>query len=201
MIHPLEQRHSGGIVRLLSGLQAGMLGGILMLTFMAGFSVLDRRAWWSYPNIIAISLDGDGSLGAGLGWHTVSGLALQLLVTSVAGGLFGLMFGDGTRNRRELVYGLVWGASLYLLSVQYYRIFKPLVFAYLPGAKVLVAHMVYGVSLPWMGRLGTAPPRPDFGREVAAVPRDVPSAAETAAGASGPEETEKGERGMPNEPA
>jgi hypothetical protein len=151
----------------LAGLQAGMLGGIALLVVMTVVSLLDHRHWWSYPNTIAAVFYGARSIGAGLGWHTVSGAALQLVIAGVAGLLFGALFGSASAGRRNLAFGLAWGVLVYFFSGQFYRVFKPVVLVYLPGSAAMVAHLVYGVSLGWTGRLGMAGPDDEFGRGLA----------------------------------
>jgi hypothetical protein len=158
----------------LAGLQAGMLGGIALLVVMAVFSVLDRRHWFSYPNTLGAFFYGVRSIGSGLGWHSVSGLALQLVIAGLAGALFGGIFLSADGGRRSLAFGLVWGLVVYYVSGQFYRVFKPLVLEYLPSGEALVAHLVYGVSLPWIARVAAPGRADDFGREFAADPAGPP---------------------------
>ena len=164
-----EMTHSR-LERGLAGLQAGMFGGIALVAVMIVVSVLDRREWWSYPNILAGYFYGVSSLGAGLGWHTVSGVALQLLVAGFAGVLFGSLFGGFGASRRMAMLGLAWGVLTFFASGQLYRVFSPIVFAYMPRGAALVAHMIYGVCLSGITRLGGEPPPPEFGAALAPPP-------------------------------
>src|SRR5689334_18997380 len=86
MIHPR-------IERTLAGLQAGMFGGIAMLGLMMLVSLLDRRAWWSYPTLLGASFYGPRVIASGPGWPAVSGSALHLLIAGIAGAVFGAVFG------------------------------------------------------------------------------------------------------------
>lgn len=161
----------------LAGLQAGMLGGIVLLVVMASVSVLDRRHWWSYPNVLAAAFYGHRSIGAGFGWHTVSGMALQLLIAGAAGVVFGLLLGGFALGRRGLAFGLMWGVVLYFVSGQFFRVFKPVVFVYLPGTEALVAHLVYGVCLPMAAHDSISGAQQEFGQELAPLPTGNPPVA------------------------
>ena len=163
------------IDRSIAGLQAGMFGGMALLAVMVLLSMLDRQAWWSYPNLIAATFYGSRSLASGPGWPTVSGIALQLLIAAIAGALFGALFGAYGRSRRIALIGLIWGVFLFYASSQLYGFIAPLVTAYLPRNAWVVAHMIYGVCLAGIGRIGAlhasppppAPQTPEGGMPVA----------------------------------
>jgi hypothetical protein len=164
-----EMIHSK-LERGLAGLQAGMFGGLALLAVMLLVSVLDRRQWWNYPNLVAGYFYGARSIGAGPGWHTVSGAALQLLIAGCAGALFGVLFGGLAASRRMSLLGLAWGVLTFFASGQFYRVFSPIVLRYMPGTAALVAHMIFGVCLSGIGRFGAGPAAARFGAVVAPQP-------------------------------
>ncbi len=131
-----------------------MLGGGALLTVMAVVSVLERRHWWSYPNLLGAHFYGPRVIASGFGWPTVSGIAFQLLIASCAGALFGALFGVANGGGRLIVLGAFWGLLLFYGSEQFYKITSPFVAAYLPHNAVLVAHLAYGSCLAGIGRMG-----------------------------------------------
>ena len=77
----------------LAGLEAGVLGGLVMLAAMAAASILERDVWWSYPNLLGATFYGTRALRGGAGWPTVSGVSLQIVLAGGAGVLFAITFG------------------------------------------------------------------------------------------------------------
>ncbi len=142
-----------------------MFGGIALVGVMALVSMLDRRGWWSYPNLLASQFYGVRGVGAGPGWPTISGIAFQLMVASLAGAVFGFVFGRYGGLRRIFLLGLAWGGGVFFASEWYYRAAAPAVLVYLPRAAAMAAHMVYGACLSGIGRpgaeLGVQEPVPD----------------------------------------
>jgi hypothetical protein len=149
MIHPKFERG-------LAGLQAGMFGGAALVAVLMLVSALDRRSWWSYPNLLAACFYGARSIGGGPGWPTVAGIALQLVIAGCGGVLFGGIFGSLSSSRRIAFLGLIWGVLVFYGSEQLYRAASPIVAAYMPRSASIVAHMVYGVCLAGIGRIGGA---------------------------------------------
>jgi hypothetical protein len=145
------------IERSLAGLQAGMLGGLAMLAVLALAPALDRRAWWSYPNLLAACFYGPRAIGGGLGWPTVAGGALQMLIAGTAGALFGALFGRHSGSRRIALLGLLWGFFVFFGSEQVYKFSSPVVVAYMPRSASVVAHMIYGICLASISRIGVVP--------------------------------------------
>jgi hypothetical protein len=145
------------IERSLAGLQAGMLGGFAMLAVLALVSALDRRTWWSYPNLLAAWFYGPRSIGGGLGWPTVAGGALQMLVAGTAGAIFGALFGRHSGSRRIALLGLFWGFFVFFGTEQFYKFSSPVVVAYMPRSASVVAHMIYGICLASISRIGGVP--------------------------------------------
>lgn len=135
-----------------------MLGGIALLAFMALISVLDRRFWWSYPNLIAVHFYGPRSIGAPLGWPMVSGIAFQLLIASCAGAVFGFLCAGFAGSRRIGLLGLAWGVFVFFVSEQIHRSSNPVILSYMPQGALLVAHMIYGVCLAGIAVIAASDP-------------------------------------------
>ena len=74
--------------RMVLGVQAGVIAGLVFLSLCAFFSVLSRDAWWWTANVYGSSFYGPRSLRWGLGWITLAGTALQVVLSGVAGALY-----------------------------------------------------------------------------------------------------------------
>jgi hypothetical protein len=149
----------------LAGVQAGVLGGLVMLAALSVAALLEHDAWWSYPNLIGATFYGTRALRSGAGWPTVAGISFQLVIAGCAGALFALTFGR-TKAPLRAVLGVAWGALLFYLSRKMYQEIAPLVALYAPDTSMLLGHMLLGAFL---GRVRSAQtsaaraqePRPD----------------------------------------
>lgn len=128
----------------LAGVEAGVLGGLVMLAALGVSSILERDAWWSYPNLLGATFYGSRVLRSGPGWATASGIALQLVLAGSAGALFATTFGKTPAGLRA-VLGVAWGALLFYVSREMYRLVAPLVALYAPDTSMLLGHMLLGV--------------------------------------------------------
>src|SRR2546427_10843027 len=91
----------------MAGVEAGVLGGLFMIAWLAMLSVLQGRSVWSIPNLLASTFYGEEALRRGFRWTTLSGLALHLIVSAAAGLLVGLAVRRITRRgRRVMLLGL-----------------------------------------------------------------------------------------------
>jgi hypothetical protein len=137
-----------------------MFGGGALLAVMALVSVLDRRTWWSYPNLLAAHFYGQRVIGGGLGWPTVSGIAFQLLIAACAGALFGGLFGGVGGSGRIALLAITWGLLVFYASEQFYRIASAFIIVYLPRTALMMAHLTYGACLAGIRRIGSQPQPP-----------------------------------------
>src|SRR5260370_8033583 len=74
----------------MAGVEAGVLGGLFMMAWLATLSLLQGRSIWSMPNLLASTFYGEAALRRGFRWTSLSGVALHVIVSAVAGLLFGL---------------------------------------------------------------------------------------------------------------
>lgn len=146
-----------------------MFGGVAMVAVLMLVSMLERRSWWGYPNLLALGFYGARSISGGPGWPTVAGIALELVIAGSGGMLFGVLFGSLGGSRRIAFLGLLWGVLVFYGSEQLYRATSPIVAAYLPRSASIVAHMIYGVCLAGIGRIGGPSPGSGLAQEVAGL--------------------------------
>ena len=147
---PLITRRLRGAI---SGLQAGVVGGLAMIVFMTVVSLLERGPWWAYPNLLATMFYGGHWLAIGPGWPTIVGSAVQVLSAGVAGGVFGAIFGETTGGSRSLVLGIIWGLGWYYFSDWVYRTQARWISVYAPELPLLMAHLLLGLVLGTAGRI------------------------------------------------
>ena len=135
-------------VRVLAGLEAGVVGGAAMLAWFAADSWLRREYIWRMPHLYASAFYGDRIFKASFGVVTVSGMALLLAMAGCVGILFGLMMARPKQPVRLITAALLTSMSWYWFSqVVIWRTWIPLVSLYLSPFSMVVAHVLYGLLL------------------------------------------------------
>src|SRR5690349_22817325 len=76
----------------LAGLQAGMVAAFWMLVWLGISAMWMRRSFWSPMNIMATVFFKDDAIRPGFAGTTPSGIALYLLIYSLLGAVFALVF-------------------------------------------------------------------------------------------------------------
>ncbi len=133
---------------LMAGVEAGVLGGLFVIAWLAMLSLLEGRSVWSMPNLLASTFYGEVALRRGFRWSSLSGVALQLLVSSAAGLLFGLAVRGIANRSRVMFLGVATGLAWYFLSVGvFWKYVNPMVPFYARGGGMLIAHLGMGVFL------------------------------------------------------
>ena len=145
MVHPK-------IERILSGIQAGMLGGIVMVAVLSVLPYFELRSWFTYLNVLGAVFYGPRALSAGPGWITIAGAALQLCIAGAGGALFAVIAMNVSGKFRVAFLGLFWSIVIFFVSEQVYRAKAPIVSAYLPPVAALFAHLWYGAFLTGVRR-------------------------------------------------
>ncbi len=141
-------------LRVLAGVEAGVIAGLAMLGWVFLGSTLLDQSVWTVPNLLGSIVNGDGVLRRGFGWAALSGLALHFFTSGVVGILFGLIVA-GVRSRRRavllgIITGLIW---FYFSNALVWRKLGALAWIYLSPRSLLVAHIIFGAVL------GLQPPR------------------------------------------
>lgn len=167
-----ESRPRGTLLRgLLAGLDTGVFGGFVALSFLALASVLTGDFWWARFNAAAYLFYGDRVFYLGLGRATWAGAALLLIVYALLGALFGILL------RHVRAFLVVAAAALIVVFVWQgaadrfvWKRLNPFAVRYFGPSATLPAHMAYGLSLLRYRRryrlisrlLGDAPDPPDL---------------------------------------
>lgn len=139
--------------RLLSGIEAGVFGGIAMLGLLISGSLLRGEPWWMPSNLLGSTFYGVRALNAGPGSATLAGSALHIFMTGSIGAGFGILSG-GIQGRRRLVLlgmlaGLIWHG---LADALLWKKINPLVPMYSAQPTTLFSYALFGVCLGYLGR-------------------------------------------------
>jgi len=138
----------GPTAGLLAGLQAGLVGVLLMLAWLGVSAVWQQRSFWTAENLMASVFYGTGSIHSGIATRTLPGLALYIAIYCTMGALIGLLLrGRLTRLRTALV-------CIVLAMIWYYVSFRWLWVRVMPLVALLhaerptaIGHLIYGLCL------------------------------------------------------
>ncbi len=147
---PANQGRSTLLYRILAGIQTGILGGAAMFGCLAVSSLLGARSVWIMPNLLGSALHGHPVVDRGFGWLAVTGLGLHLAVAGSVGLLFGVAIGDSRYRLRVTLLGIIAGLIWYYGSQYlFWRKLGIFVLFYMPPRPMLLAHLVFGLTLGW----------------------------------------------------
>ena len=129
-------------IRILVGIESGVLGACLMLVWLFGHS------WWNgdrvltAANIWATSIYGSAAM-RNLPAKPISGLAVHFAMACVAGGLFSAFAGGIRRFPLVFMLGLAAGAVWYFVLVYWNR----WIVVYSPQPETFIAYLLFGIVL------------------------------------------------------
>src|SRR5947208_17003817 len=110
-----HSRAGSSLLRAVAGLESGVIGGVFMLAWLAMLSALQGRSVWSVPNLLASTFYGEAALRRGFRWTTLSGVALELVVSVAAGLLFGSAVNGIAGRGRVMTLGFAAGVAWYFV--------------------------------------------------------------------------------------
>jgi hypothetical protein len=129
----------------LAGIEAGTVGALILLGYLALDSAWNRHSIWTVPNLLASTFYGESAYRQGFRASTSAGLALLLLLYGVLGLLFALVVRDHGTRMRVVLAGLIYGTGWFFLSFDIlWKHVNPLVQMYSPDRAMLVGHVLYG---------------------------------------------------------
>jgi hypothetical protein len=146
--HSVRTSGTGVAWRALAGLEAGVIGGALLMAFVSLDSMWHRQPWWSFENLAGSVIYGQSALWRGLGRATVAGAALELVSGGLAGCLFGIVFAHVRGRALALVSGLSFGGVWFYLSHRLlFGWIGPLVPLYAAQPATFLGHLLLGLVL------------------------------------------------------
>jgi hypothetical protein len=149
----LPREPSRALARLLSGIEAGVIGGIAMLALLVAGSLSRGDPWWTTPNLLGTTFYGMRAFRGAPNQATLAGGAFHLVITGIVGAAFGLVCGDISPRRRLVLMGTLAGLVWYgLADAVFWRQVNPLVILYSPQLATLLSHALFGACLGSMGR-------------------------------------------------
>lgn len=142
-----ENGFSPGVRHGLAGIQAGVLGALVMLGCVMLGSVWDHRSIWSVPNLLATTFFGSDAYRNELVRSSWSGVALVVAIYGFLGMIWGFLCRD-ERKRALALYGAIAGLAVYFLFYDFvWKHANPLVTLYAPNRQLQVAHLLWGLVL------------------------------------------------------
>ena len=123
------------------GIEAGILGGLLMIGCVILLSPLIGEPWWLTLNLIASTLYGD-SQRHGPGLPTIAGAAMHLVICGAIGALNGLVSPGGR------LFGLALTAGWYLFCYLFlWKRFAPMLLAHGSQPILIAGYFLFGSTL------------------------------------------------------
>jgi hypothetical protein len=136
-----ELRHA------LGGLQAGVVGALVIFACLMVGSLWNGRSVWVVPNLFATTFFGSGVYRNQLLRTSWTGIALIIAVYGALGSVWGCIWRDERRPWLGL-YGVLAGLCIYFLFYDVvWRHVNPLVTLYAPDRQLLLGHVLFGIVL------------------------------------------------------
>lgn len=154
----------------LAGLEAGVLGSLLMLGWLMLGSIWLRRSIWTIPNLMATSMYGPGAYSNRYGRSSLAGAALIIVLYGLLGALWGAFWKD--RQAPFLrVAGAITGLVVYAVLFGFvWKHARPLISLYAPDRQMEMGHLLWGLVLARSPRFS----RTMAGLEDEASPPELP---------------------------
>ena len=136
-----------GLRHALAGLQAGVLGALVIFACLMVGSLWNGRSIWVVPNLFATTFFGSHVYRNQLLRTSWTGLALIVALYGGLGTLWGCIWRD-RRTRWLGLYGAVAGLCVYFLFYDFvWRHVNPLVTLYAPDRQLQLGHLLLGLAL------------------------------------------------------
>ena len=129
---------------ILAGIEIGVIGGVVMLLWLAVSAPLTGNSWWSMLNLFASHSYGVRLVREGPGMATVSGIAIQLAAAGAVGAVTGFLAPSG--RLFGLAVTVIWYALCYGF---FWKRYAPLVPVYGSQPLLAIAFFLYGSVLGW----------------------------------------------------
>jgi hypothetical protein len=128
-----------------AGIQAGVVGALILMGYLALDSKWHGRSVWTVPNLLASTFYGESAYRQGFGSRTSAGVALLVVIYGLLGALFGLVIRDHSARLRITLFGLIYATAWFFLSFTWlWKFVNPIIPIYSPDRAMLVGHILYG---------------------------------------------------------
>ena len=131
----------------LAGLQAGVLGALIMIGCLMLGAILDRRSIWVAPNLFSTVFFGSEVYRNQYLNTSLAGVALLIAVYGGLGALWGLLWQENQRPGL-MAFGAICGLAVYFV---FFRLIlkhaSPVITLYAPDRQLEIGHILWGMSL------------------------------------------------------
>lgn len=136
------------MARLLAGLEAGVLGGIVMTVWLMLGSLGRGQTFWAAPNLVSTALLGRAGLETAFGPATVEGLSLEVVMAGLHGIVFALLVPPTLRALSVVSAGILFALASYGFFFGWVlRRLAPLLILHAPRPAWLGAFFLFGMAL------------------------------------------------------
>lgn len=134
--------------RLLAAMQAASLASILAIFWCGIASSSSSHSFWTLPNLMAGLFYGNASLRPDFGFHTLTGLAIHLLLSTAFACLFATAIPPTLRPLTSLLFG-VFGATtwFYVLDGFFWRKAFPPLALYSRRPSIFFSFVLMGICI------------------------------------------------------
>ena len=152
--------------RLLAGLQAGTLAGLVLLGWFVLLSYFYFQEPWALINILAASLRNNATWGHAFSSVTSTGISAHLFVCGMLGMALGWILPRPGPTRRTSYTGMMFGVVISLFLYQFFWLrFAPLLAEYMAPLAFWIAHLLFGACIAQFPKfylqLDPPPPPPE----------------------------------------
>lgn len=137
----LSPRHA------LAGIQAGVLGVMVMLACTALGSIVDGRSVWLVPNLFASVFYGADAFQNSFVYSAWSGISLLVLFYGLIGVGWGCVWRESEKPGLAF-FGGIFGLGIYfLLFPLVWKRMSPMIALYAPERQLELGHILWGMAL------------------------------------------------------
>jgi len=134
--------------RLLAAVQAANLSAILTIFLCGIASRSSNHSFWTVPNLMAGLLYGQSSLRPDFGFHTLTGLAIHLLFSTLFALLFATIIPPTLKPFTSLLIGIFAATSwFYLMDGFFWRRTFPPVAIYSRRPSIFFSFVLMGICI------------------------------------------------------
>ncbi|MDP9054452.1 MAG: hypothetical protein M3N93_09155 [Acidobacteriota bacterium] len=136
-----------GLRHVLAGLQAGVLGSLVMFLWVMLGSVWNGRSAWVVPNLFSTTFFGNEAYRNQFLKTSWVGVAVTIAVYGLLGVIWGCIWRE-ERPRWLSAYGAITGLAVYFLFYHFvWRHVNPIVTLYAPDRQLQTGHLLWGMVL------------------------------------------------------
>ncbi len=136
------------IVRILAGLETGVIGAAVVLLWFIFLATRQDQVWYAMPNLLGSTFYGNAAFRAGFGLVTLSGIAIHVLASGLAASIYALLVPLRLSGARSFLLALIAGMLWFYITHYFlWPILNPLVQVYTTEASVLAGNLLFGMCL------------------------------------------------------